>query len=146
MVSCWIAAHKKLLSFCLVNAAFYSNLKKNWLSPFRIDSLDFSVFGRRGGRVTFSASSGKGRGRPGQMEKWGPKRNCFRISDSVATQKGDGVMNRSSFAVAASFSIAASVAFGSMGYLAAYAVDGGVLMRCQRCKDVDGIGADSDSD
>lgn len=34
-------------------------------------------------------------------------------------------MNRSSFAVAASFSIAASVAFGSMGYLAAYAVDGG---------------------
>lgn len=55
-------------------------------------------------------------------------------------------MNRSSFAVAASFSIAASVAFGSMGYLAAYAVDGGVLMRCQRCKDVDGIGADSDSD
>ena len=55
------------------------------------------------------------------MEKWGPKRNCFRISDSVATQKGDGVMNRSSFAVAASFSIAASVAFGSMGYSAAYA-------------------------
>ncbi len=75
--------------------------------------------------MTFSASSGKGRGRPGQMEKWGPKRNCFRISDSVATQKGDGVMNRSSFAVAASFSIAASVAFGSMGYSVAYAVDGG---------------------
>lgn len=35
------------------------------------------------------------------------------------------MMNRSSFAVAASFSIAASVAFGSMGYSAAYAVDGG---------------------
>ena len=42
-------------------------------------------------------------------------------------------MNRSSFAVAASFSIAASVAFGSMGDSAAYAVDGG-LMRCRRCK------------
>lgn len=134
MVSCWIAAHKKLLSFCLVNAAFYSNLKKNWLSPFRIGSLDFSVFWSswRAGDIFSFIWQGTGKARANG--KMGPEAELLsykRFRGNTERRRGD----ESEFFCGCCEFLDCSIGRVWLdGLFGGICCRWGGLMRCQRCK------------